>query len=378
MHETIATNFNQLINTATNEFPGAAAEIRKAWSANCAAYIKAYLGVIYLYFLKIDLSRKYVFQTFRNKEIIECLNAGEVVILGGRKDFYACRNNNYKFIWTGGIMAAIIIAARTGHTLPLRAQLHLVEKTLGGSKKYFFLYSDLTPIGIFFAIFANECLHVSACIQHGVPLIDDPWVDGLLCKYILLYKLADKDIGGVNSIYLEVGLPFDVEIREGASSTIVLVGTGYSGARPRFYRESLACYQKIKSQLNILAWRVVYRPHPCELPNDYLGYFSDVDTSPKATCLSGTRKIFIGYQSTLLYEAKALGHSVIALTNTSMGKLKSFTPNVEIAASDIRNIESNIIQLHSEMRNTPIRTSLSVRDRFLPILKEMESHNNRD
>ena len=376
-HERIVNKFNQLIDIFTNERPNTVFEMNRAWSATYLTYIKAYFGVIYLYFLRIEDSRKYFFQTFRNKEVIDCLNQEEIVILGNRQHLAACRASNFKLIWVGGIVAAIVIATRGGHTLPLRLQLYLAKKSMGKPRKYFFLYEDTTPVGIFFAIFANEHSHISICIQHGTPMIKELWLDGLLCRYNLLYQLSMKEDMNPESNYFELGPPFDIIKGEDVSFMIILVGTGYSVVKPSFYRRSLDCYQRIANQLNNSVWKVIYRPHPCERGFDYSSHFSNVDKSSKVTCLSGARKLFIGYQSSLLFEAKTFGHSAITLIDPDTYMIKSFTPNAELDASCVENIEGVIVRLHSEMKKCPARAIPPLKERFMPILRKIESDTHR-
>jgi len=378
MHEKIINNLNKTINLFIEGLPDSVVEINKTWNTNYFAYIKAYIGVIYLCLLRIPISRKYAFQTFRNREIIECLNPEEILILGGRQYFSACRKQNYKLIWTGGIMAAVVVASRAGHTLPLRLQIRLAKRVMQGSKKYIFLYEDTTPLGIFFAIFANDHAHISICIQHGTPSVKELFLDGLLCQYNLLYQLGYKDDMNPDSIYFELGPPFDAEVNDDISSTLILVGTGLQGLLPAFYSKSLDCYQQIKNLMQPLGWNVVYRPHPAERPINYSSHFSNVDTSSNGTCLSGARKIFIGYQSSLLYEAQAFGHAVITLIDPDVFKIKLFIPDIEIDATCLGSIASSIIELHSDMKNRPIRNFLRLKERFLQILGEIELQSERN
>jgi len=350
-------------------------EMNRAWNANYFTYIKAYIGIIYLYMLRIGNRRKYAFETFRNKTIIECLKPEEVLILGGRADYYACRANNYQFVWIGGVVAAIIVATRDGHILPLKLQISLARKRFEASKRYFLLYEDQLPVGIFFAIFANEYSHISICIAHGVPSTEELILDGFLCKYHLLYQLDHKDDLRPDSIYFELGPPFDIEWGDDVSSTIILVGTGLQALMPTFYRKSLDCYRQIRNILEDLGWNVVYRPHPSERAHNFASHFSAVDTSSKVSCLSGSKKLFIGYQSTLIYEAKAFGHTVVTLGDPDVGKLKRFTPDKEIAATSVESIKDSLSELHAESKKRPHQRLRPLRDRFLPILREIEACN---
>ena len=377
MHDIIIRKLKNTIAIYTEGRAYAVSELNKEWNTHCYTYIKAYIGVIYLYFQAIKGPRKYIFQTLRNKEIIECLNPEDITVIGSRNEFFACKKQNYQFIWDGGIAAAVIVAARGGSTLPLRLQISLAKKATGRSRKYFFLYEDTLPIGIFLVTIANERPHVSICIEHGVHSTKEVLLEGLSCRYNLLYQLDHKEGLNGKSVCLELGPPFDVEVSNELSSSIILVGTGFQGLFPSFYRKSLDCYRKILNVFEKTGWRVVYRPHPSERPANYSSHFTHVDKSLKTTCLSGPRKIFIGYQSTLLYEAKVFGHSVIALRDPDVGQLKRFMPNKEMDAADIDDIESVVNQLHSEMRKTTLPKIAPLNQRFSAALKRIELCGDR-
>ncbi|MCX7155353.1 MAG: hypothetical protein NTW45_02770 [Rhodocyclales bacterium] len=336
--------------------------------------IKAWLGVLYLFRLTVLNSRKYIFETFRNRELIACLNPRDVLILGGKPDLHQCLENGYGLFRTGGIEAAILVAWRRGRTAPLILQIYLAKKLLRG-RKYFFLWEDTLPVGIFFSLLGNSCHHSTICIQHGFHSAGASGAglnDGALCKYNLLYALEQKEhIPSSDTAIFELGLPYDVASSNEISREIVLVGTGEHEYRRDFYFRSLDFYKRVQEQLRGRGWAVTYRPHPDEHGSDYSSLFPAVDEGTKLACLSGPRKTFIGYVSTLLYEARTLGHCVICVTDPAMHK-NSFTPNAEIDADDARNIETVIDNLHSEMETILVPRPRPIRDRFLAILGEIE------
>lgn len=376
MHEKIIHHLDRLLNAYTNTFPASAVKaFNSGTRVTYATHIKAWVGVVHLLMLRISNSRRYVFETFRYKEIIDCLKPKEILILGGRKDLHTCLKNGYGFFWTAGIDAAIILAWRGRNMAPLKLQIKLARKQFKRNKKYFFLYEDTLPVGLFFALLGNSCSHPTVCIQHGFYVTEPFLLDGLLCRYHLLYALEQKILmHPSNSTFFELGPPFNVVYATQISNEIVLVGTGENGLWPDFYVRSLDVYSRIQEQLSERGWNVIYRPHPSEAKSDYSPYFPETDKRSKVACLSGTKKIFVGYVSTLLYEAKISGHSVLCLIDPAMPKI-AFIPNGIIDANSLANIEDVVRDLHSEMENTSVHKLPPLRDRFLSILKGIELEN---
>jgi hypothetical protein len=381
LHEQIIHQFNKTLSIFAKRFGNIAIEsYARNYRVTYATYIRAWLGVIYLITLRISSSRKYIFQEFKNIDLINCLKPENILILGGRSNYRICLERGYGLFWTGGISAAIVLAWRGGSMAPLKLQIKLAKNKLKGRKKYFFLYEDTHAVGIFFALLGSRCSHPTVCIQHGFLQLETPIADGTLCQYNLVYALEQKVIFEKlmkidTSTFFELGLPFDVNYGSGISNSIVLVGTGEHHMRREFYFRSLDVYIRIKNQLSQRGWHVIYRPHPSELESDYSPYFLDSDTGSKVACLSGPRKIFIGYMSTLLYEALSSGHSVLRLTDPAMTEDVAFTPNVTISPDSLVNIDEVVRGLRLEMKRRVFRKLPSIQDRFLSILRKIELEN---
>ena len=380
LHERMIYQFNKTISANCNYFGNVAMEFdARDFRVTFATHLRAWMGVIYLIALRISNSRKYVFETFRNKDLIDCLKPQEILILGGRKDFHACSEHGYGLFWTGGISAAIVLAWRGGNVAPLKLQIKLAKNKFKGCKKYFLLYEDALAVGIFFALLGNSCSHPTICIQHGFYSAASPTFQGALCQYNLLYTLEqkafiEKFVQTGTSTFFELGPPFDVTYASEISNDIVLVGTGEHDMRRKFFFRSLDVYRRIQEQLSRRGWHVTYRPHPSEPESDYSPFFAEADSCSKVACLSGPRKIFIGYVSTLLYEAMSFGHMALCLTDPEMMGV-AFTPNGIIDAERVENIDDIVRRLHSEMKHTVVRKLPPIRDRFLSILREIELEN---
>jgi hypothetical protein len=378
IHEEIIYQFNKTLSIFRKYYGNIASEFQnKNYSVTYATYIRAWLGVIYLIVLRIPSSRKYIFQEFKNMELINCLKPENIIILGGKSNYSICLKRGYGLFWTGGISAAVLLAWRSGRMAPLKFQIKLAKNKLNSSKKYFLLYEDTHAVGIFFALLGGRNYHSTVCIQHGIYQLEAPIVDGTLCLYNLVYALSqkvtfEKLMKTFATTFFELGPPFDVNYGSEISNCIVLVGTGEHDMRREFYFRSLDIYIRIKNQLSKCGWTVIYRPHPSESESDYSPYFREADRGSKVACLSGPRKIFIGYISTLLYEAILTGHSVLRLTDPAMKEEITFTPNVTVNPDCIFSIDEVVSGLCSEMKRTDVRKLPPIEDRFISILQKIE------
>jgi hypothetical protein len=383
LHEKIVCDLKTMIEIFASAYPASSQQMDKTYRSIPATYIKAWLGVVYMLTSRSLRSRKYLFETFKNKELIDCLDPKDICILGGRFDRQACSTHGYGYFWTGGVMAAIIVALRDGRTTPLRLQIAFAQRKLKSRNTYIFLYTDVLPISNFFALLGDSCSLPTICVAHGwwVPLKSEILIDdGEHCRFNLLYSMQQKPFNqSSRSTFFELGPPFDAECGEEISNEVVLVGTGAKGMMPEFYFRSLEVYSSILEQLGGCGWNVRYRPHPNEDPSGYSTHFTDVDKRPKSICLSGSRKLFVGYESTLLYEAKTFGHSVVRLLDSTITEPSfapnaiSFAPNAILKTDSVATtIEATIDRLHREMHNAPIIKIPPVRDRFLSILAQIQ------
>lgn len=285
-----------------------------------AMFIKAWYGIIYALLNSDRFRNKYLFVSLRNKEIISSLFGTEdICVLTTSDEKQLCLNYGWNYYWVGGIHASIMLALKMNIYTPLKLNIFLLKCRLKNKNSWIINYNDTSPIGVFFSMLGNECLCPTLCVGHGfgVVLKDlDIIYDGAHTKYLMLYSLDDKAIAPspITKCY-ELGPPFDVDPLENKSNQLILVGVGSTAILPDFYRRSLIFYKKIYEIAIQLGINIQYRPHLSERDGDFSDFFTDIDNSEKINCLSLTKKLFIGFNSTLLFEAKYFGHEVIILSD---------------------------------------------------------------
>ena len=367
----IVFNYKKLVKTYNVHYTNSNVEFETAFKINFITYLKALVGILYYFFYNLKNQRIYFFESFRNQEIINLFDSKNILILGGNNDKKIATKNKYGFLWTSPIYSAIILASSNKTTFPLKSFIYIFKYKFNKQKINFFLYEDTLPIGIFFSLFGKYFNKQTFCLQHGFGTKKEILFDGSLCKHNLLYSITQKEFIEGDTKFYELGLPFDINLPVEKSNEIVLIGTGWKGLDPEFYEKSLKYYNQIKEIFDKSNYKIFYRPHPNEKEIDYKSYNFNIDKKSKIECLSDTQKIFIGYISTLLYEAKVSNHLVINIIDNKMNRL-AFETDLSINPLYSVDFLKEIIYLYEnkKINNNQIN---SLKSRFFKIFDQIEN-----
>lgn len=374
----VLNNFRVFKSIYLKDFPNSKIEFKKSFSVNSLTYLKAWFGIIYLIFYKFKNKRKYIFNEYRYAEIMDLFKPDEVLVISGNKN----KNKNYGYLWNGGLLASILLAFDKGISLPLKIQSFILINKFNYSN-FLFFYEDSLPIANFFAVLGKKILSPTIIIQHGFSRKKEIYHDGMFCKYNFLYSNLQKQVildckselkidSKYQSTYLELGLPFDVKAPKVKSNEIILVGTGWKGINPSYYLDTLKFYDLIRKQFIGSKWKVYYRPHPNENVNDYLDYDFDVDPRSNKICLSKTKKIFIGYVSSILYESKVLGHGVINILNPISGEL-AFDTDFKVTKLNPVEVYNAVQFVDNIIRNRKSNVYLPLKERFFNVFEKLKN-----
>jgi len=297
--------------------------------------------------------KKYIFVGLRYKDLLTALNKSNVLIVcRDKSEVLFAVKNNISFIYGGMISNNVIESSlkniNNNLILDVKKYYDILNKIPKNS--FLILTSDTKPIDIFFLkISQKHCSNIKIiCIQHGIFPILDPNVyvaEGENSPINLLYdeyqlNAAKRYIKNSNLIIL--GPPWNIEIiREKGPLKIVLVGAGGSQ-----YHNTYDIFAILYNELRKLNINCVYKPHPTENKENIKLYFDNNSIEEKKYLLSNNPKIFIGINSTLMYEAFICGHTVYNLEfkdnlfNSSMILDESFEIiNIHQLINKIKNIK---------------------------------------
>jgi hypothetical protein len=367
----IVLNYKKLINTYKLHYTNSIKEFETSFKINLFTYLKAWVGLFYYLFYNFQNQRIYFFESLRNHEIINLFDSKQITILGGNNDRYVATKRKYGFMWTSPIYSAIILAGSNKTSIPIKLTTLILKYKFNKQKIKFFLYEDTLPIGIFFSLFGKYFNKQTICIQHGFGTSKEILFDGSLCKHNLLYSITQKRFIKTSTKFYELGLPFDINLPVEKSNEVILIGTGWKGLDPEFYEKSLIYYNQLKQIFKKSNYKVFYRPHPNESEIDYQFYNFKIDKKSKIECLSNTQKIFIGYISTLLYEAKVSNHLVINILDNKMNPL-AFETDLSLNPLYTEDILYDINNLYENKKINYYQMD-SLKSRFFKIFDQIEN-----
>lgn len=297
--------------------------MREKYMGGMGSLIRSLLG----FFVKPKLTKKnriYIFEGLRNKEYMSAFDPSVVFILGSKIERNYAVKHGYGFIWSFPIISAVNIKITRNVNPFIIKQLKVWVSVLSKLNSVtFFIYEDTQPLGCFIAHTGKllQPITKTVCIQHGFyPKESYPIrKEGALSEINFLWSESQADVIGTNSLLTyEIGLPYFAIAKQGnAALNVILVGTGTANNGNDFYEKSLRTYKLIAEALSqTLDVKVFYRPHPNELTDQCVlqhleSKFPLIDYSDKLRLLNGSKAVFIGTVSSLLYEAGIAGHIVI-------------------------------------------------------------------
>ena len=288
--------------------------------------LKNIIKVIISIFLKpkIQLAEElYVFQGLRSKNYISIFKPEQVLIIGSHDEKKYAEKYGCKFSWSFPIESAVQYKIFLNLNISIVNQLKYWLEAFSKPKRIiFFLNEDTQPLGLFL-IHLSKIMNpksLTVCIQHGIFYNSPVRNEGELSdiNFVWDYKQADY-INCNRSKTYEIGLPYVAQAKLTDILTIIFIGTGTSQYGTNHYENIIKIYQNIyKKLIQNTEINIFYRPHP----NEFLDYklieilnanFSNIDKSDKTTLLNGPKTIFIGTNSSLMYEASVAGHPVARL-----------------------------------------------------------------
>lgn len=273
--------------------------------------------------------RRYLFLNTRLGALAGKFSDEPSALIGGPGDLAFARRHGLPFCFSGDLYAAafdlLFGAPRAPSRLIVRRWLRFFAQQ--ADPCILVVANDTMPLAMLLVHIARRSPNVVVvCVEHGLlsagPVYQYDDVEGRNSHVNLVYTPAQRQEmeRRLPGALVEVmGFPCDFEPLDPGEPQrrAVLVGVG-SFEDLGALKASLRIFGEVARRLSGAGWRVEYRPHPSELGLGLLPRELASNREDKRELLAGRRKLFLGFGSTLLYEAEVAGHAVFVLDHPEL------------------------------------------------------------
>lgn len=273
--------------------------------------------------------KRYVFLNTRLGALVARYSDEAAAIVGGPSDWGFARRHGLSFCFSGDLYAAAFHLLFGAGRVPSRRIVGRWLRFFSQQQKpcYLVVANDTMPLAMLLVQIARRCPDVVVvCVQHGLlsagPLYQYDDVEGRNSHVNLVYTQAqrremERRLPG--ALVEVMGFPCDFPPLDPGEPerTAVLVGVG-SFEDLSALKVSLRIFGEVGARLARAGWRVEYRPHPSESGLGLLPSEFPTNRQDKRELLAGRRRLFLGFGSTLLYEAEVAGHAVLVLDDPEL------------------------------------------------------------
>lgn len=273
--------------------------------------------------------KSHVFLNTRLGDLAAHYAGEQVAVVGGPADWGFARRHGMSFCFSGDLYAAAFHLLFGVGRVPSR---RIVERWLGFFAQqqdpcFLVVANDTMPLAMLLVQIARRCPNVVVvCVEHGLlsagPIYQYDDVEGRNSHVNLVYTPAqrremERRLPG--ALVEVMGFPSDFPPLQAGEPerTAVLVGVGTFEDLTAL-KASMRIFGEVGERLLRAGWRVEYRPHPSEAGLGLLPGDLPLNRQHKRELLAGRRKLFLGFGSTLLYEAEVAGHAVFVLDDPEL------------------------------------------------------------
>lgn len=270
--------------------------------------------------------RRYLFLSARHDQLSACFGPADAAVIGGMRELRHARVSGLPFCFAGDLYVAARSLVFGARFVPVGAIVERWIRYLARQQDPCFLVvpNDTMPMALLLTFIARRCPNIRiVCVQHGllsagrVYMFDD--VEGRNSHVNLVYSTtqrAEMERRLPGRIVEVMGLPAEVGrpgLGEETADDLLLVGTGTFEDTASLSR-ALDVFAEVIALSGRTRRSVEYRPHPSEETTAmYRRLPVAINRQRKDELLSGKRRVFVGFASTLLYEAHLAGHAVVLL-----------------------------------------------------------------
>lgn len=337
-------------------------------------------GLLAILLFRKSKKGKHFFQGARYHDIHDLFPPENVVIIGGIKELRYARLKGYGFHWDGYIRKLFNIFYFLQSRVAFDVLFFIVRNLLGrqiGIQGRIFLFEDTVQIGVPLASILRDITPV-VCIAHGFFAKANNGFhvvcDGDLCSFNFIYEHYQKDFYFRDKeTCFTLGLPYEVPLLDGVSREIILVEQSTTDM-PEEYILCLNRMQSLAKILNICGYKFTYRSRPGVASSFIMNGLCSIHNGDKMELLGGSRKIFIGFNSTLLYEAGAAGHVTIGLNDDELSYTRVFAVDFFISEIKAELVRGVLEEAFTSLETPHFKQIEPLRDRFARCLSMMDNH----
>jgi hypothetical protein len=340
--------------------------------------------IIWLFCQRICIRRKlpkYVFLTMFFSDVMSTLPPKEVMVIGGRKELLFCLHNGYRFYWSGAIFYGFNLFIFSGKNNFFSAVIIFLRKSFlkEPNKRYLFLSNDSQPEGMTLSISLKSIPNLNIiCIAHGMINGDPTRInEGESCKFNWVWNQSQKSSfkEDINHASFILGLPYEIHQVQSQCREVILVGHCGLSSSSIDYFYSLYSFSKIYQILEAAGIHVFYRPHPEDDIEYVQSIFSNVSLSKKNELLTSSRRIFIGFESSLIFEAQEFGNSTIGLNSIELNHYRAFDVDFEVSSGNFDDLPRLVFDIFENPRLTNSDNFENLKSRVTRCLRQVDAFN---
>jgi len=347
---------------------------------------------IWLFIHSFNVTRKlpkYIFLSKNFPDLMSILPPSEVMIIGGRGELLLSIKKGYRFCWSAPIFYGFSLFIFSGKNKLYSAVISSLRRmfTKEINKRYLILNNDSQPEGmtLSFGLQSISMLNI-VCVEHGIINFEPTRIktlpEGESCQFNLLWDVSQKFFfkDDKNHASFVLGLPYEVSPPKNNCREVILVGDcGISSDSVRYFY-MLSTFCRMYRILEAAGINVFYRPHPEDNIEYIRSVFSNVCNTNKSELLAINKKIFIGYESSLIFEAGKFGHTTVGIDAIELVESKffqhkdnrAFDVDFEVSSSDFENLPALVLDIFDRSSSAAADEDQNLKYRFYKCIKQID------
>ena len=198
--------------------------------------------------------------------------------------------------------------------------------------------------------------------------------DGHYCKYNFVWSSRQiKLFRNLKYDPFVLGLPYNIRIPKKVSNKIILIGHGEE--KSNTYEKTLHHFKLIYSLIDKDLFDVEYRPHTYESTKIPKKYFSKINNENKLNLLQDSKKIYIGFVSSLLYEASMHDNYVIGLDESLFQVYLDFEYDISFKEKDYYQLNNYLKTIRFKTKKNK-KNNIELNKRFMHCLNKINKCEN--